>query len=379
MISGINKFDENKPIFILDLDETVICSKDKFELKEDLKLSDTTKRSAEDYANKHNLKYFHMQNGDYYVFGRPGVDEFMKYLFDNFNLIVWTAASGTYGFEIIDNLLAKDRLNDVKVFMWSVHCDVSEKKYNGIIKNLKYVYNLLKKLYSKPYPYFLESWNTFCKNIYAADDYAMTTDCMNVPEGSQRRIYEPRIFHIPAWGVNPSDDNLYKIIEFLKTSNSSDIPEDFFKQKPPPQPTPPPQPIPTIQPTPTVQPTPTIQPTPTVQPTPIVQPTPNPQATQNSLPTTLDLNATTHTATTPTTSMTNMTQSTSSHANLPTENNVPITSSAETTNTNIPAKTEATNKPVFKKMADGGHETTCQKCNEVFITYSMKSICPECR
>ena len=42
------------------------------------------------------------KDGHYKVFERPGLQEFLDYLFANFNVSVWTAASKSYALFIID-------------------------------------------------------------------------------------------------------------------------------------------------------------------------------------------------------------------------------------------------------------------------------------
>mgnify|MGYP003334631673 FL=1 len=83
-----------KPInVILDLDQTLISSETKSEFDK--------KKFGEKMKN-----FYHKDLDDLYiVFARPHLDGFLDYLFDNFNVSVWTAASKSYALFIIENFI----------------------------------------------------------------------------------------------------------------------------------------------------------------------------------------------------------------------------------------------------------------------------------
>jgi hypothetical protein len=88
---------------ILDLDQTIISAE-----------------SSEEYdkaKNKTKEKKFIFHNMDNYytIFERPGLQIFLDYLFKNFNVSIWTAASKDYALFIIDWVF------------FSYHCDLSRK------------------------------------------------------------------------------------------------------------------------------------------------------------------------------------------------------------------------------------------------------------
>tara|TARA_B110000914_G_C15385072_1_gene409674 strand:+ start:59 stop:682 length:624 start_codon:yes stop_codon:yes gene_type:complete len=116
---------KKRPCLILDLDETVIHSVSLDERnglsKEEKKIMDTFK--------SHNMD-------DYYtVLERPGLQEFLDFVFKNFNVSVWTAASKDYALFIVENIiLGKQKSTNKRQLDWimfSYHCDVSKKEKKG--------------------------------------------------------------------------------------------------------------------------------------------------------------------------------------------------------------------------------------------------------
>jgi TFIIF-interacting CTD phosphatase-like protein len=125
---------------ILDLDNTLISSLDPKEFK-------THKN------NCRGLKYTQMKNY-FYIFHRPYLQEFLDYLFDNFNVSVWTAGTKDYGTFIVkhiilnpqpyeDDSVPKNRPERVlKLILHSKNCDQSEYLYKTPTpKDLRYIYN----------------------------------------------------------------------------------------------------------------------------------------------------------------------------------------------------------------------------------------------
>lgn len=130
----------NKKNVILDLDETAIYG---------LSPKDDGYDINKDEKNLFkNFKYKNM-DGYYYIFYRPGLQEFLDYLFKNFNVSVWTAASKDYALFIIDKIiLEKDKNDDgsernLDYIFFSYHCDLSKKLKNGI-KDLTILWDVYK-------------------------------------------------------------------------------------------------------------------------------------------------------------------------------------------------------------------------------------------
>ena len=114
---------------VLDLDNTLISA-------EYICTFPFNKKGMTEKACKFSL---HDMDSYYIVFERPKVQEFLDYLFENYNVCIWTAASKDYALFIIKNVrLKKSRKLDFILF--SYHCDISKEKYNGDSKNLKLIY-----------------------------------------------------------------------------------------------------------------------------------------------------------------------------------------------------------------------------------------------
>jgi TFIIF-interacting CTD phosphatase-like protein len=113
----------NRINILLDLDNTLISSIAKHE---------------ETSILKPRMKKFRWENmeGYYKVFERPGLQNFLDFLFQNFNVSIWTAASKSYALFIIDEFILKghpERQLDYVLF--SYHCKKS-KQLRGTQKAL---------------------------------------------------------------------------------------------------------------------------------------------------------------------------------------------------------------------------------------------------
>jgi len=106
---------------VLDLDQTLISSED-----------------TNDYDKEKTKKFkSHDMDGTYMVFERPHLQEFLDYLFSNFKVSVWTAASKDYAMFIIKEVIQNGRKDrELEWVFFSYHCDIS-KKLTGKTKNLK--------------------------------------------------------------------------------------------------------------------------------------------------------------------------------------------------------------------------------------------------
>jgi len=130
----------NKKNIILDLDETLIFGlspeDDDYDIKKD---------------EKNIFKNFSYKNMDgyYYIFYRPDLQQFLDYIFDNFNVSVWTAASKDYALFIIDKIILEKDINKngsercLDYIFFSYHCDLSKKLKNGI-KDLSILWDVYK-------------------------------------------------------------------------------------------------------------------------------------------------------------------------------------------------------------------------------------------
>lgn len=111
-----------KENFILDLDQTLVSA----EPTEEYDIS-KNREKAKKFV-------FHDMDGYYVVFERPGLQPFLTYLFDNYNVSIWTAASKDYALFIIDKIILAGNSNrKLDYIFFAYHCDLSDK----IKKNTK--------------------------------------------------------------------------------------------------------------------------------------------------------------------------------------------------------------------------------------------------
>jgi TFIIF-interacting CTD phosphatase-like protein len=106
---------------VLDLDNTLISAKDNHE---EAHMSKDTLSLL-----KRKLQWENMDD-EFKVFARPYLQKFLSWLFKNFNVMVWTAASGSYALYIIDKFILNDRNRDLKFFLYSNHCKQSYLMYD---------------------------------------------------------------------------------------------------------------------------------------------------------------------------------------------------------------------------------------------------------
>jgi len=115
---------------VLDLDETLIHS------------------VTMNQARNMNLKpYKHYRFAQFIILERPYLAQFLRSASENFNLVVWTAASEGYARFIVHNILQKYTKRPIQAILFDRHCDISERS-TGILKHL----DILKKIpkFSKP-------------------------------------------------------------------------------------------------------------------------------------------------------------------------------------------------------------------------------------
>lgn len=112
---------------VLDLDNTLICAEALTEFPFD-------KDGIRDKAIRFNI---HDMDGYYIVFERPDLQEFLDWLFSNFNVSVFTAASQSYCIFIVEHILLAKPNREIQYIFFSDHCKISKKLYNGASKDLR--------------------------------------------------------------------------------------------------------------------------------------------------------------------------------------------------------------------------------------------------
>ena len=113
---------KDKPNIFLDLDNTIISA----EAIEDFPFT------RKDILHKVMKFTFYNMDGYYLVFERPHLQKFLDYLFKNFNVSVWTAASKDYALFIIDKIILKKKNRKLNYVFWDYHGKISKKKYKTI-------------------------------------------------------------------------------------------------------------------------------------------------------------------------------------------------------------------------------------------------------
>jgi TFIIF-interacting CTD phosphatase-like protein len=119
---------------ILDLDQTLISSEE------------MDKVNLDSLKTKMDLFRVDVLDDMYKIFSRPYLQEFLDYVFKNFNVSIWTAASKDYALFIIENIIInKKPERKLDFIFFSYHCDISknDKKYSKELCMLWEKYKLM--------------------------------------------------------------------------------------------------------------------------------------------------------------------------------------------------------------------------------------------
>lgn len=182
----------DKPNIFLDLDNTCISSEE---------LDSFDHNSNENIKKK--IKYKHsMMDDDYIVFERPGLQTFLTWLFRNYNVSIWTAASKVYALHIIEHSILTKPDRKLDYIFFSYHGDISE------------------KLTSNP-KQLSACWDTFNlinyneKNTFILDDHedvynSQKENCIKSPYFDTTR-YDPKT------DSSPHDEFFTKLLIQLKS------------------------------------------------------------------------------------------------------------------------------------------------------------------
>jgi TFIIF-interacting CTD phosphatase-like protein len=79
----------------------------------------------------------HDMDGYYIIFERPHVQEFLDYVFDNFTVSVWTAASKDYALFVVKHILLTKPSRRLRYLFFSYHCKLSRTMFKNDSKNLE--------------------------------------------------------------------------------------------------------------------------------------------------------------------------------------------------------------------------------------------------
>lgn len=170
----------SKQNVILDLDQTLISAE-----------------AIEEYdfkKNKQKAKLFDFKNmeGYYIIFERPGLQKFLDYLFANFNVSIWTAATKDYALFVIEKIVLAGKTNrKIDWIFFSYHCDISE-RHRKTSKNLSMFWDKYKLVgYHKNNTIIIDDYDEVYEsqpdNCVIAEPFEFTK------KGSEHDDYLPRL------------------------------------------------------------------------------------------------------------------------------------------------------------------------------------------
>jgi TFIIF-interacting CTD phosphatase-like protein len=173
---------------ILDLDQTLICS-------EELKsfVTDPKKMKMFDYAKMDDM---------YITFARPHLQEFLDYLFKNFRVSIWTAASKSYALFIINKFIKRPNRR-IDFIFFSYHCDLSTSEGRGL-KGLDML------------------WETFKLQGYQKDNTIIIDDNYDVKKIQVCNCYHIKPFNYKKKG-SENDTALIDLMTGLKNLKPDDL------------------------------------------------------------------------------------------------------------------------------------------------------------
>lgn len=115
---------------ILDLDATIISSLDPGKIIKGLSFHIMTE------------KIKGKEVPIFYVYERPYLQDFLDYLFENFNVGVWTAATKDYGSFIVEKIILQGKPRKLAFYLFDHHCDHAEQLYGADnLKDLRYIWD----------------------------------------------------------------------------------------------------------------------------------------------------------------------------------------------------------------------------------------------
>ena len=197
---------------ILDLDQTLISSEEPEDLQ---KYFDKDQVSEDDY-NIIGLDNYNMDDC-FTVFERPDLQDFLTYIFKNFKVSVWTAATKDYALSIIQNVILKNKPErKLDYIFFNYHCKISKKVCKKLFREshtkkisvLSDVFNLKDSFKTE---------NTVIIDDYEKVYYKQKGNCIIAPSFNFEDFVKDK---------NLSDDTFLKgLISSLKKDEEVNIPE----------------------------------------------------------------------------------------------------------------------------------------------------------
>jgi TFIIF-interacting CTD phosphatase-like protein len=175
---------------LLDLDNTIINSLE----PDEIKIVNPSFRGFQWSQEPSSFEtHFHYEDMDpfFRVYGRPHLETFLDFLFEHFNVGVFTAAESEYALFIVKHFIETKPGRKVNVIFYRYHVDAGEKRYgDGKIKDLR----LLWEHYKIPY---LHPYNTI-----------LIDDLIDVKETNPFNVFRIKSFDVIK-GTKPNEDAIY--------------------------------------------------------------------------------------------------------------------------------------------------------------------------
>jgi TFIIF-interacting CTD phosphatase-like protein len=117
--------------------------------------------NPETYIEKIKLFDFKIMDDIYIVCARPYLQKFLDFLFKNFKVNIWTAASKSYALFVINEfILKKNPKRQLHCILFDTHCKLSKKKYSNA-KKLEMVWNKFKDM-NESNTYIIDDLEEIC-------------------------------------------------------------------------------------------------------------------------------------------------------------------------------------------------------------------------
>jgi hypothetical protein len=187
----------DKPLIILDLDETLVYTS-----------------LVKIQGMKPMLKFYH-SGLKHYIYKRPYIEEFLKFCFENFDVAVWTAAEEHYARMILDEILKmfKD-MNLVRNFYSSKTLQVFTFTRNRCIMTIDPFSNPKSEFCTKYVINVKDLKKVFRRNFDGKKYDKRRTLVIDDTRGSFSRNYGNGI-HIKEFKGNIKDDELDKLVKYI--------------------------------------------------------------------------------------------------------------------------------------------------------------------
>ena len=182
---------------ILDLDNTIINALEEDEL-------------VNVPLNFQNKFIYHDMNPYFRIFGRPHLEQFLDFLFENFNVSVFTAAEHKYAMFIIENFIYTKPSRQLDFILFRNHVDMTKKLY-GKDKDLRLLFDIIKPFnFYKCNTVIIDDLDEVCK---ANPNNCIPVIAFNVATRNDNKDSED--YYIPNY--NSADDNeLLRVMNKLK-------------------------------------------------------------------------------------------------------------------------------------------------------------------